>query len=118
MRALAVGLLPSNPPGGVWGLSHFWAIWGEKSPEKKVSKCVWGVFMIFPDGFDAFWALQTPIWVLDHVREASRCLVACKEGFGDLAVFGRSGVKKQNQKNFQIRLGIPWGGIYDVSRWF
>ena len=29
-RALAVGLMPINPPGGVWGLSRFRAIWGEK----------------------------------------------------------------------------------------
>ena len=29
-RTLAVGLMPSNLPGGVWGLSCFWAIWGEK----------------------------------------------------------------------------------------
>ena len=40
-------------------------------PEKKVSKCVWGyfagVFMMFPDGFDAYWAPQTPIWVSDHL---------------------------------------------------
>ena len=40
-------------------------------PPPKVSKCVWvyfgGVFMMFPDGFDAFWALQTPIWVSDHL---------------------------------------------------
>ena len=62
--------MPSNLPGGVWGLSPFWAIWGEKSPEKKVSNCVWGyfggLFMMLSDGFDAFWALQTPIWVLYH----------------------------------------------------
>ena len=39
--------------------------------KKKVSKCVWvyfgGVFMMFPDGFDAFLAFQTPIWVSDHL---------------------------------------------------
>ena len=29
MRALAVGLMPSNLPGGVWGLCRFWAIRGE-----------------------------------------------------------------------------------------
>ena len=47
--------------GGVQGLSRLWGIWGEKSPGKKVSECVWGYFegtlMMFPDGFDAFWAL-------------------------------------------------------------
>ena len=64
--------------------------------------------MMFPDSFDAFWALPNPIWVLDHLPEASRCLVACKGGFGDLAVFGRSGVKN-HVRSFQIRLGILWG---------
>ena len=72
--------MPSNLPGG---LSRFWAIWGEKWPEKKVSRCVWGyfrgVFMMFSDGFDTFWALQTVIWVIYH-PEASRGLVACKGG--------------------------------------
>ena len=43
--------------------------------------------MMFPDGFDAFWALQTPIWVLDHPALGQRCLVASKGGLGDLAVF-------------------------------
>ena len=65
---VAVGPMPSNLPGG---LSRFRAIWGEKSPKKKVSKRVWGyfggVFMMFPDGFDAFWAPQTPILVSDHL---------------------------------------------------
>ena len=37
-----VGLMPSNLPGG---LSRFWAIWGEKSPEKKS----------FQMCFDKFW---------------------------------------------------------------
>ena len=74
--------------------------------------------MMFPDGFDAFWALQTPTWVHDHLREASRCLVACKGGFGDLAIFGRSGVKNHPKKSFQMSLGILLGGIHDVSRWF
>ena len=48
---------------------------------------------MFSDGFDAFWALQTPIWVLDHPALGQRCLVACKGGLGDLAVFGGFGVK-------------------------
>ena len=47
--------------GGVWGLGRFWAIWGEKSPEQKsFQMCfgiLWGVVMMFPDGFDVFWAL-------------------------------------------------------------
>ena len=43
----------------------------KNDPKKKVSKCVWGyfgvVFMMFSDGFDAFWALQTPIWASDRL---------------------------------------------------
>ena len=63
--------MPSKLQGGVWGLSRFWGFWGEKSPEKKFPNVFrdtlgGGVFMMFPDGFDAFWALQAPIWVLDH----------------------------------------------------
>ena len=37
---------------GVWGLSRFGAIWDEKPPGKGGM-----VFMMFPDGSDAFWAL-------------------------------------------------------------
>ena len=70
LRVLAVGLMPSNLPGGVWGLGRFWAIWGEKSPEfffpNVFGDTLRGVFMMFPDGFDAFWALQSPFWVLYH----------------------------------------------------
>ena len=44
------------------------------------------------------------------------CLVTYQ---GDLAVFGRFGVKYDpKKKSFQMCLGILWGGIYDVSRWF
>ena len=39
-------------------------------------------------------------------------------GIGDLAIFGGSGVKNHLKKSFQMYLGILWGGIYDVSRWF
>ena len=66
--------------------------------------------MMFPDGFDLFWALQTPIWVFDHLREASRCLVACKGGFGDLAIFGGSGVKNGLKKKFPNAFGDTLGG--------
>ena len=56
--------------------------------------------MMFLDGFDAFWALRIPIWVLDHPYEARRCLVACKGGgFGELAVFGGFGVKNHPKKS-------------------
>ena len=43
-----------------------------------------GVLTMFPDGFDAFWALQTPIWVLGHLLNPS----SLRGGFGDLAIFG------------------------------
>ena len=43
--------------------------------EKKVSERVWGYFGVvptmFPDGFDTFWALQTPIWVFGHPLNGS-----------------------------------------------
>ena len=61
--------MPSSTGGGALGT------WGEKSPEKKVSECVWGYFgwvlTMFLDGFDAFWALQTPIWVLGQLLNPS-----------------------------------------------
>ena len=56
--------------GGVGDLAVFGRFGVKNDPNKKVSKCVWryfgGVFMMFSDGFDALWALQTPIWVIYH----------------------------------------------------
>ena len=67
--------------------------------------------MMFPDGFDAFWALQTPIWSFITLCEASRGLVACKGGgLGDLAVFGRFGVKNDPKKKFPNMFGDTLGG--------
>ena len=66
--------------------------------------------MIFPDGSDAFWALQTPIWVLSTLCEASRGLVALKGGLGDLAVFRRFGVKNDPKQKFPIVFGDTLGG--------
>jgi len=47
--------------GGFGDLAVFGGFGVKNHPKKKVSKCVWGyfggVFMMFPDGFDAFWAL-------------------------------------------------------------
>ena len=72
--------------------------------------------MMFPDGFDAFWVLQTPIWVLDHLREASRCLVACKGGVWGLSRFWAIwGEKSPEKKVFKCVFRILWGDIYDVS---
>ena len=72
LRALAVGLMPSNlPRGGFGDLAVFGRFGVKNDPKKKVSKCVWGyfgvVFMMFPVGFDAFWALQTTICVSDRL---------------------------------------------------
>ena len=57
--------------GRVGDLAVFGRFEVKNDPKKKVSKCVWGyfggLFMMFPDGFDAFLALQTPIWVSDHL---------------------------------------------------
>ena len=51
----------SSLRGGFGDLAVLGGFGGEKSPEKKVSECVWGYFgwvlTMFPDGFDAFWAL-------------------------------------------------------------
>ena len=57
--------------GRVGDLAVFGQFGVKNDPQKKGSKCVWGyfggVFMMFSDGFDAFWALQTPIWVSDRL---------------------------------------------------
>ena len=66
--------------------------------------------MMFPDGFDAFWVLRTPIWVLGHRYEASTCLVACKGGSGDIAVFGGFGVKNHPKQKFPNAFGNTLGG--------
>ena len=63
--------MPSNlPGGGGGGITRFWGLGGEKSPKKKFPNVfgdtLGGVFLMFPDGFDAFWVLRAPIWVLDH----------------------------------------------------
>ena len=56
--------------GGLGDLAVFGRFGVKTDPKKTVSKCLQGyfggVFMMFPDGFDAFWALQAPMWVLDH----------------------------------------------------
>ena len=54
------------------------------------------------------------------LREASRGLVACKGRLGDLAVFGRFGVKNDPKKKFPNVFGdtLGGGGIYDVFGWF
>ena len=64
--------------------------------------------MMFSDGVDAFWGLQTPICVLDHPALGQRCLGACKGGkggLGDFAVFGGFGVKNHPQKSFGMCVG-------------
>ena len=66
--------------------------------------------MMFSDGLDAFWPLQTPILSLIALREASRGLVACKGGLGDLAIFGRFGVKNDRKKKFPNVFGDTLGG--------
>ena len=57
--------------GGFGDLAVFGRFGAKNHPKKKVSKYVWGyfggVFMMFLDGFDAFGALQTPIWVSEHL---------------------------------------------------
>ena len=47
--------------GGVGDLAVFGRYGVKNDSKKKAPKCVWGyfggVFMMFSDGFDAFWAL-------------------------------------------------------------
>ena len=52
--------------------------------------------------------------------EASRGLVACKEGAWDLGVFGRFGVENHPKKKVPNVFGdtLGGGGIYDVFGWF
>ena len=52
---------------------------------------------MFPDGFDAFSALQTPSWVSGHLL-SQYVPSSLQGGFGDLAVFGGFGVKNQPKK--------------------
>ena len=86
----------------------------KNDPKKKVSTRVWGyfgvVFMMFSDGVDAFWALQTQFASLITLREASRCLRACKGRVGDSAVFGRFEVKNDPPKKFPNGSGDTLGG--------
>ena len=66
--------------------------------------------MMFQDGFDAFWALQTPSWVLDHPALGQRCLVACKGSLGHRTVFGGFGVKNHPKQKFPYPFGDTLGG--------
>ena len=56
---------------GLGDLAVFGRFGVKNDPKKTVSKRVWGyfglVFMMFSDGFDAFWVPQTPIWVSDYL---------------------------------------------------
>ena len=65
---------------------------------------------MFWDGSAVFWALQTPILSLIALREACRCLGACKGRVGDLAVFGRSGAKNDPNFFFPNVFGDTLGG--------
>ena len=66
--------------------------------------------MMFSDGLDAFWPLQTPILSLIALREASRGLVAYKGGLGDLPIFGQFGVKHKPKKKFpNVFRDTLWG---------
>ena len=66
--------------------------------------------MMFLDGFDAFWGLQTPIWVLDHPALGQRCLVACKGGFGGFSHFWGIWGEKSPEKKFPNAFGYTLDG--------
>ena len=69
LREASRGLVACK--GRLGDLAVFGRFGVKNGPKKKVSKCVWvyfgWVFLMFPDGFDAFLAFQTPIWVSDHL---------------------------------------------------
>ena len=69
LREASRGLVACK--GRLGDLAVFGRFGVKNDPKKKVSKCVWGyfggLFMMFSDGFDAFLAIQTPIWVSDHL---------------------------------------------------
>ena len=46
------------------------------------------------------------------LREASRCLGACKGRVGDLAVLGLFGVKNDRKKKFPDVFGYTLGGVF------
>ena len=91
--------MPSSLQGGVWRLSLSWAIWGEKSPEKKFLNEFGDNLLCFRMLLTRFGLSRTEFGSLITLHEAYRCLVACKGGgVGDLAVFGRFGVKNDRKK--------------------
>ena len=55
---------------------------------------------MFPDGFDAFRALETPIWVFGHPLNPSS-----PRGVWGLGCLGGFGVKKHLKKKFQNVFG-------------
>ena len=61
---------------------------------------------MFPDGFEAIWAFQTPIWVLGHLLNPS----SLRGGFGDLAISGGIWGEKRPKKKFQNVFGGTWEG--------
>ena len=68
MREASRGLRACK--GRVGDLAVFGRFGVQNDPKKKFPNVfgdtLRGVFMMFSDGFDAFWAHQTPIQVLDH----------------------------------------------------
>ena len=70
---------------------------------------------MLPDGFDAFWALWTPIWFHGHPLNPSSLLGVV---WGLTRLGGGLGWKITQKKGFGMCLGILWGCINDVSGWF
>ena len=56
---------------------------------------------MFPDDFDAFWALWTPIWVLGHPLNRS----GLRGGSGPWPFLGHLGWKITQKQKFQNMFG-------------
>ena len=101
--------------GGVWGLSRFWAIWGE-NPKNRLWGPVEAVSAKFSGDIKLCTVIPQPMshknsafepLSLSYVQNTGSrarwrsglCLVTYQGGgFGDLAVFGGLGVKNQPKK--------------------
>ena len=105
--------MPSSLRGGVWGLSRFLGIWGEKSPEKKSFRMCLGIHWGgINDVSGRFCLILSPVdpnlGPRSPAEPGMRPEVpsSLKAGFGDLAVFGGVGVKNHPPKKV---LECVWG---------
>ena len=101
--------------GGVFGDLAIFGRFGVKNHPKKKFPNVFGdtlggYLRCFRMVLTRFGLSRPQFGSLIPLREASRCLVACKGGFGDLAVFGGFGLKNHPKKKFPNAFGDTLGG--------